>query len=83
MFMQKNDKIDGTADVFKGDKLKHKKEIKKQLNQKMGRRHIHGQKGHEKMLNIINDQKAVNQNYKEVSSFTGQNGHHQKIYKQS
>ena len=27
MFMQKNDEIDGTADVFKGDKLKHKKEI--------------------------------------------------------
>ena len=27
MFMQKNDEIDGTAYVFKGDKLKHKKEI--------------------------------------------------------
>ena len=25
--MQKNDEIDGSADVFKGDKLKHKKEI--------------------------------------------------------
>ena len=37
------------------------------------RGHIHGQKGHEKMLNITNDQKAVNQNYKEVSFFTGRN----------
>ena len=47
------------------------------------RRHAQGQKGHEKMLNITSDQKAVNQNYSEVLSFTGRNGHHQEIYKQT
>ena len=44
------------------------------------RRHTDGQKAWEKMLNIINYQRNVNQNYNEVSSYTGQNGHHQKIY---
>ena len=38
MFMQKNDKIDGTADVSKGDKLKHKKEIKKTTQSKNGQK---------------------------------------------
>ena len=37
---------------------------------------------HERMLNIINHQRNANQNYNEISSHTGQNGHHQKIYKQ-
>ena len=35
-----------------------------------------------KMLNITNDQRKTNQNDSEVSSHTGQNGHHQKIYKE-
>ena len=39
-------------------------------------------KAHEKMLNIANSQRNANQNYNEVSSHTGQNGHHQKINKQ-
>ena len=34
------------------------------------------------MLNITNQQRNANQNYNEVSPHTGQNGHHQKIYKQ-
>ena len=34
------------------------------------------------MLNITNHQRSANQNYSEVSPHTGQNGHHQKIYKQ-
>ena len=41
-----------------------------------------GQKAHEKMLNITNYQRNANQNYSEVSPHTGQNGHHQKVYKQ-
>ena len=43
------------------------------------RRHTDGQKTHEKMLNIANYQRNMNQNYNEVSSHTGQNGHHQKL----
>ena len=34
------------------------------------------------MLNITYHQRNANQNYNEVSSHTGQNEHHQKIYKQ-
>ena len=34
------------------------------------------QQTHEKILNI------ANQNYNEISTHTGQNGHHQKVYKQ-
>ena len=30
------------------------------------------------MLNITNYKKNANQNYNEISSHTGQNGHHQK-----
>ena len=40
------------------------------------------QQVHEKILNIINHQGNANQNYNEVPPHTGQNGHHQKIYKQ-
>ena len=40
------------------------------------RRHTDGQKAHEKMLNITNHQRNVNQNYNEVSPHTSQNGHH-------
>ena len=62
----------------------------KQPNQKMGRRptqtflqrrHTDGQQVHEKMLNIANHQRNANQNYNEVTPHTGQNGHHQKVYK--
>ena len=35
------------------------------------------------MLPIINRYGKANQNYKEISSHTGQNGHHQKIWKQT
>ena len=31
---------------------------------------------HEKMLNITNYQRNANQNYNELLSHTGQNGHH-------
>ena len=59
---------------------------KKQPNQKLGRRpkqtllqrrHKDSEKAHEKMLNIANYQRDVNQNYNEKLHHTGQNGHHQ------
>ena len=65
--------------------------IKKQPNQNTGRRskqtflqrrHSEGQKSHEKMLNITNCQRNANQNFNQVSPHTGQNGYHQKIYRQ-
>ena len=34
------------------------------------------------MLNITHYQRNENQNHNEVSSHTGQNAHHQKVYKQ-
>ena len=37
---------------------------------------------HKKMLNITNFERNANQNYSDVSPYTGQNGHNQKIYKQ-
>ena len=43
--------------------------------------HTDGQKEHEKMINITNDQRNANQNHNEVSPHTSQNGHHQKVYK--
>ena len=41
-----------------------------------------GQQAHEKMLNITSNQGNSHQNHNEISPHTGQNGHHQKIYKQ-
>ena len=40
--------------------------------------HTDDQQTHEKISNITNDQKNVNQNYNEVSPYTSQNGRHQK-----
>ena len=45
------------------------------------RGHTDGQKAHEEILNIANYQRNASQKYNEVSPHTGQNGHHQKIYK--
>ena len=41
------------------------------------RRHTDGPKAHEKMLNITNYQRNVNQNYNKISPHTGQNVQHQ------
>ena len=38
-------------------------------------------KAHEKMLNIANYRRSEKQNYNEVPPHTGQNDHHQKVYK--
>ena len=46
------------------------------------RRHIDGQKAHEKMLNTTKYKKNATQNYSEVLPHTGQNGHRKKVYKQ-
>ena len=63
----------------------------KRSNQKMGqrtkqiflqRRHTNGQQTHEKMLNITHYQKNANQYHNEVPSHAGQDGCHQKVYKQ-
>ena len=40
------------------------------------------QKAHENILSIVNYQRNANQNYNEVSPYTGQNGYNQKVYKQ-
>ena len=45
------------------------------------RRHTDGQQRHEKMLNIVNDQRNANQNHSEVSPHICQNGYHQKLQK--
>ena len=41
-----------------------------------------GQLTHEKMLNIINYQRNAHQNYTEASPHTGQNGHHQTVWRE-
>ena len=46
------------------------------------RRHTDGQEAHEKMLNTANYSRNANQNYNDISPHTGQNGHHQNVYKQ-
>ena len=46
-------------------------------------KHTVGQKAHEKMLSITNYQRNVSQNYNVISPNTDQNGHHQKVYRQS
>ena len=43
------------------------------------RKHTDSQQTDEKMLNITYYQRNANQNHNEVSSHTGQNGHHQNI----
>ena len=66
-------------------------DIRKQASQKMcrgpeqtllQRRYTDGQQTHEEMLNITTYQRNANGNHNEVSPHTGQNGQHQKIYKQ-
>ena len=53
------------------------------LNRQFAKKNPDGQQAHEKMLNITNYWRNANQNYNEVSSYTSQNGTHQKkkIYK--
>ena len=46
------------------------------------RRHADGTLAHEKMLHVVNYCRSANQNYNEVSPHSGQNAHHQKVYKQ-
>jgi len=43
------------------------------------RRHTDGQKTHAKMFNITHYWRNANQNHYEVSPYTGQNGHYQKV----
>ena len=43
------------------------------------RRHIDGERAHEKMLNFARYQRNANQNYNEVSPHAGQNDYHQNV----
>ena len=45
------------------------------------RRHMSGQKAHEKTLSITNHQRNANQNHSEIAPCMCQNGYHQKVYK--
>ena len=45
------------------------------------RQHTDGQQTHEKLVNIANLQRNANSKHIKVSTHTGQNGHHQKVYK--
>ena len=45
------------------------------------RGHVNGEQASEKMLNITNHHENANQNHKEISLHTYQNGYHQKVHK--
>ena len=66
---------------IKKDKQPNQNMCRKSKQTFLQRRHTDVQKAHEKMLNIPNYQKNANQNYNEVLPHTGQDGHHQKVYK--
>ena len=58
---------------------KHNQKVRKRHKEKcLQRIHTDGYQTHEKMLNIAHYQRNANQNHNEVSSHTGQNGHHRK-----
>ena len=50
------------------------------LNRYFSKEAIQMANKHVKMLNITNYQRNANKNYDDVSSYTGQNGHYQKVY---
>ena len=67
------------------------KQTNKRPNQKLGRRskqillqrrQTDGQQSPEKMFDVSTYERNANQNHKNVSPHTGQNDHHQKVYKQ-
>ena len=51
------------------------------LNSHFSKEDTDGTKARENMLNIANYSRNTNKNYSELSPYSGQNGHHQKVYK--
>ena len=51
------------------------------LNRHFAKEDMGSQKALEKKLNITNQQRNANQNYNDIPLHTGENGHHQKVYK--
>ena len=69
----------------KNNNPKHNNPIKKMGRRPkqtfLQRRYTDCQEAHEKIINITNYQRNVSQNYNEVPPYTGQNDHHQNVYK--
>ena len=64
------------------NKQPHQKMSRRSKQTILQRRHMDGQKTHEKMFNITHYQRNANQNHYEVPPDTSQNGHLPKVYKQ-
>ena len=56
--------------------------IKKWEKEHFSKEDIQTANKHENILNIAHYERNRNQNYCEISPYTSQNGHHQKVYKQ-
>ena len=79
---KKQKKIKSSPKKKKKKKTKAQDSSQKKTYRRKKKKKKKNHNQHEKMLNIANYQRNVNQNYHEISLHTSQNGHNQKIYKQ-